>query len=172
MNTVRRTRGFTLIELMIVVFLIGILSSVALPEFQRFTLRARTAERRTIMGGISHAMSQIALTSGQIPALTGDWNPATPMTSKQHLDLTLVGWRDLALQVEGQTYYSYKFVSDPVGTNPLTGVAQPTMDISAVGDLDGDGFLSSKTISYVGYGDAYQYAVETPAEGLEDSGTF
>ncbi len=172
MKTIRRTRGFTLIELMIVVALVGILSSVALPEFERFTLRARTAERRTIMGGITHAMSGLALNSGQIPALTGDWNPPTPATYRQHLDLTAIGWRDLALQIEGQTYYSYKFVSDPDGTNPLTGVSQPTLDVSAVGDLDGDGYLSSKTISYVGYGHAYQLVVETPAEGLEDSGTF
>jgi len=170
---VRRTRGFTLIELMIVVGIMGVLSSVAMPEFLRLSMRARAAERRTILHGISHAMSELVLNSGQTPALTGDWNPATPTPQKQHFDGTAPGWRDLAMQIEGYTYYSYKFVSDPVGAvDPITGAILPTLDIYAVGDLDGDGVQSSKTLSYVMYGHAYQLVAETPAEGAEDSGTF
>lgn len=166
----RRARGFTLIELMIVTAIVGLLATVAIPEFERLSLRARVAERRTIMVGITRAMSGLSLNLGRIPDLVGDWNPATPMTFAQHFDLTAAGWNQLSLEIEGKTYYSYRFVSSSNGT--VNGNSQATLDVSAVGDLDGDGVQSAKTISYVGYGQAYQIVTETPAEGAEDQFTF
>jgi type IV pilus assembly protein PilA len=45
-----RRKGFTLIEVMVSVSLVAILSAIALPNFQRYLLRARQAEAYTIMG--------------------------------------------------------------------------------------------------------------------------
>ncbi len=48
----KRMKGFTLIELMIVVAIIGILAAIAIPNFLKFQCRARTSEAKTNLGGI------------------------------------------------------------------------------------------------------------------------
>ncbi len=48
----RSKKGFTLIELMIVVAIIGILAAIAIPNFMRFQARSRTTEARTNLGAI------------------------------------------------------------------------------------------------------------------------
>lgn len=168
-------RGFTVIEILIAVATIGILSSVALPELGRAQLRARAAERRTIMVAIAQSVSDLTLNLGKLPAggITGEWNPAgAPTTSKRRFDVSAVGWNQLALTIDGNLYYSYKFVVDPNGTNPITHDPQPTLDVFAAGDLDGDGAQSTKHISYVGFGHSYQLVFEDPVQGAEDQSTF
>jgi prepilin-type N-terminal cleavage/methylation domain-containing protein len=85
----RTPRGFTLIELMVVVSIVGVLSSVAVPVFQNLTLRARQAERDSIMRAIAKGVEDVALNSARIPVnsgtfFVGNWNPVpVPDTSKQ-----------------------------------------------------------------------------------------
>lgn len=48
-------RGFTLIEMMVVMAVIGILAAIAIPYFLRYTVQARQAEARTNLGDICMA---------------------------------------------------------------------------------------------------------------------
>jgi type IV pilus assembly protein PilA len=48
----RKEKGFTLIELMIVVAIIGILAAIAIPNFLRYQAKAKQSEAKTNLGGI------------------------------------------------------------------------------------------------------------------------
>ena len=62
-------KGFTLIELMIVVAIIGILAAVALPAYQDYTVRGRVSELAIMASGAKATVSEnIANNGGALPA--------------------------------------------------------------------------------------------------------
>ncbi|MDM0035954.1 pilin [Variovorax sp. J22P271] len=60
-------KGFTLIELMIVVAIIGILAAVALPAYQDYTKRARVSEGLGLASGAKTAVAEYYATKGTYP---------------------------------------------------------------------------------------------------------
>ncbi|MBU2710244.1 pilin [Zooshikella harenae] len=60
-------QGFTLIELMIVVAIIGILAAVAIPAYQDYTVRTKVSEGMSLASGAKTAVSETRLSLGRFP---------------------------------------------------------------------------------------------------------
>ncbi|MBH6135711.1 pilin [Neisseria meningitidis] len=75
MNTLQK--GFTLIELMIVIAIVGILAAVALPAYQDYTARAQVSEAILLAEGQKSAVTEYYLNHGTWPSNNSDAGVAT-----------------------------------------------------------------------------------------------
>ncbi|HEZ6879735.1 TPA: pilin [Neisseria meningitidis] len=75
MNTLQK--GFTLIELMIVIAIVGILAAVALPAYQDYTARAQVSEAILLAEGQKSAVTEYYLNHGEWPANNNSAGVAT-----------------------------------------------------------------------------------------------
>ncbi|HFB0330268.1 TPA: pilin, partial [Neisseria gonorrhoeae] len=78
MNTLQK--GFTLIELMIVIAIVGILAAVALPAYQDYTARAQVSEAILLAEGQKSAVTEYYLNHGEWPANNTSAGVASPPT--------------------------------------------------------------------------------------------
>lgn len=65
-----KQKGFTLIELMIVVAIIGILAAIAIPAYQDYTIRARVSEGLSLVAPAKLAVAETATTLGGLANVT------------------------------------------------------------------------------------------------------
>ena len=63
----KKQQGFTLIELMIVVAIIGILAAIAIPAYQDYTIRAQVSEGLNLASGAKAAVSEYFMDRGVLP---------------------------------------------------------------------------------------------------------
>lgn len=141
----KNQKGFTLIELMIVVAIIGILAAIAIPNFIRYQLRSKTAEARTNIGGIKTNQESFRTSEdnyGDVaiqPATPGGtvkipWpDTACPGGCNRTAPGACTEFNCIGYKPAGNVYYSY---DSPHRLAAAAVTAE--YSISAVGDLDGD----------------------------------
>jgi len=138
-----RKKGFTLIELMIVVAIIGILAAIAIPNFLRFQLKAKSSEGKTNLAAIRTAEQSYYSEFGSYISADPDPAVANVGSSKEPFvggtGFGIIGWSP-----EGTVYFSY--AADGDGTN--ANLDHTGFTATAYADIDADttpqGWMYSK----------------------------
>jgi len=145
--------GFTLIELMITVAIIGILASTAIAGFNQYQYRSKRAEAMSNLSSI--AKSEIAY-FGEYGVFfgTNPMPPGVPTPAKRVWDaVSLAEYGGLGWQPEGALVYSFD-VNDAPGDCgcPAAAGGASCFTASATGDVDGDGSMALVAYFHPGAG--------------------
>ncbi len=115
----KERKGFTLIELMIVVAIIAILAAIAIPQYKRFQLKAKSAEAKTNLGAIKECEEAYAAENDEYLAQTNAHPDAVDTGKEYNLvendriaqNLFNGNFVNLGFAAKGKLYYQYNIPS-------------------------------------------------------------
>lgn len=124
-----KTKGFTLIELMIVVVIIGILAAIAYPSYTQYVQRTKRVEAQTIMQEISHKLIAYKVANGtykdvDISTIYGNKIPSSGATN---YTLEIKNIDELAFD-KSTKLATWKLIATPTGA--MVGTGKLTLDSS------------------------------------------
>lgn len=146
----RRSIGFTTIELLIGVAIVGILATLAIPTFKGYVYKGRVSEAVTVLNEIKTRQEVYRSRYGNYAAVSGggDWSSATytPSSIPGANPAVWPGgdeWEELGLSSPGQVRFRYATVAGAPGSTVPTNSNLDNSNFwfaaQAQGDLDGDG---------------------------------
>ena len=123
----RDSKGFTLIELMITVAIIGILAATAIPQYQDYMIRSKMSEVILALAGCRTSIAEV-YQSGSTPPGAGNWGCEGVTT--RHV-------ASLATDVNGRVSITVRNINVNVDTKVLTLIpmASPTVFADTVTDM-------------------------------------
>jgi len=135
----RKSAGFTLVELMIVVGLIGALSAIAIPNFLQYQARSRRSEAWVNISAVARAQKSYFAEKDSYHDSAAPWPGGGLGTTKRTWDApSQAAFAELGWKPEGAVIYSYE-----ANTTVNCDACELCFTATAYGDADGDGFLSA-----------------------------